>query len=494
MPHSSSSSSPTPTPKVGRFSIGLNVFLQLVLLLTLFGIVNYLSYRHFIRRDLSPNKDYTLSEYTQNYIKRLSKNVDLTLIYTRESPAMQEVRSLLESYRDIRKSRISTEEIDPVRDMERAEELKLKHNITLQSNGILVQANNRIKFIPEEDIIIRGLSGNRDNPSVDFRGEDAVTSTIIHLLEGETRRLYFVTGKGEASGKGPELPFVALSAIGTLQNFEVAPLNLTEVTEIPNDANALVIVGPKYDFSESEIKMIETYWATERAAIFILLDPNGQTPRLRQFISAHGVTPRPDRVLYAESTATGPRKEFSVNANFSPDSPITQPLQTVTTTFSGQSQSLDLKTESPELRARQIEVLPLITANERFWGETRYLLELPRVDPEDTQPPVYLGASIERGHVRDARLRVDSARMVVVSNALLLDPATRLDNHQTFVINSVNWMLSREKLIGIPSVRKQTFRLELTNDQRTKIFWVTALVFPGGLLALGFMIWSFRRA
>lgn len=489
------SSTPPPTSStVGRVSIGINVLLQVLLLLTLFGIANYLSYRHYIRRDLSPNQDYTLSEATHNYLRRLSKHVELTLIYTRESPTIADARALLEEYRNVKKNRIHTEEVDPVRDMERAEQLKLKHSITLAGNGILVHANNRVRFIPEDEIIVRGVQGGRDNPSVDFHGEDALTSTIINLIEGEARRFYFITGKGDATGKGPEAAFAALTALGNLQNFEVLPLNLTEVEDIPQDANGVLLIGPKYDLSEREMDILESYWSAKRASLLILLDPNGATPRLRQFLADNGVTPRPDRVLYAESTSTGPRKEFSVQASFLPDSPITKSFQGVNVTFSGQTQSLNLDTDSSELRARQIEVLPLINATERYWGETRYLADLPRVDPDDTKPPLHIAASVERGHVRDQRLSVDSARMVVLGNALLLDPASRLAIHQDFIAASLNWMLLRERLIGITPKRKQIFRIELTADQRTQIFWVTAIILPGSVLALGFMVWSFRRA
>lgn len=490
----SSSAPKNPSGTIRRFSIGLNVFIQVLLLFVLFGIVNYLSFRHYKRVDLSPNRDYTLSEATLNYLKKVTKDVEITLVFTRESPTMQEVRSLAEEYRNAKRSRIRTEEVDPVRDVERAEELKLAHGITLQSNGILVRTNNRTRFISENEIIIKGLSGDRDNPSIDFRGEDALTSTIMNLIEGETRRFYFITGKGDATGKGPELAYASLMALGLQQNFEVHPLNLTEVEDIPEDASGVLLIGPKYDLAEREVDIFDNYWENKRAAILILLDPNGSTPRLHQFLASNGVTPRADRVLYAESTAAGPKKEFSVQARFLEGSPITEPFLTVNSTFSGQTQSLNLNTNSTELRARQIEVLPLIEATERYWGETRYLAELPRIDAEDTKPPVHIAASVERGYVRDDRLRVDSSRMVVVSNALSLDPTTRLAIHQDFIAASLNWMLARERLIGITPKRKQTFRLELTSDERAKIFWVTALVMPGSILALGFMIWSFRRA
>ena len=59
-----------------------------------------------------------------------------------------------------------------------------KNNITLHGNGILVRTQDRMRFIGEEELVIRGMGGDRDNPTVDFRGEDAVISAIIGLIEG----------------------------------------------------------------------------------------------------------------------------------------------------------------------------------------------------------------------------------------------------------------------------------------------------------------------
>ncbi len=477
-----------------RFGISVNVLVQVSLLFALFGIANYLSYRHYVRRDLSPQKDFTVSDATENYLRNLKKDVEITLVFARDSVMMQEVRSLAEEYRRIKKSRIRLEEVDPVRDVDRAEQLKAKHAVTLSGNGVLVSSNDRFRFIPESELVIRGLEGDRENPSVDFRGEEAITSAIIGLVEGQIRRFYYIVGKGDSTGKGGEPSFKSLVELGKQQNFEVAPMNFSEIDKIPDDAAGVVLVGPKYDLADREATMLDAYWQAKRTAILVLIDPAASTPRLHQFISQNGVVPRADRVLYAESTSTGPRKEFSVQTLFLKDSPISQPFSSVSATFSGQTQSLDLKRESAELRAQQIEVRPLIDATERFWGETRYLMDLPRVEPGDTQPPVHLAASVERGHVDDERLRVDSSRMVVVGNALLLDPSTRLAVHQDFVAASVNWMLNRERLIGPTPKRKQSFRLDLTENERKIIFWVTCCLMPGAVLTLGMMVWSFRRA
>lgn len=488
---SDSNSSPR---RIHRFGIGVNVFVQLTLFIVLFGIVNYLNYRHYIRRDLTPSRDYTLSEATQNYMRKLSKDVDLTLIFARQSELMQDSRALMEEFRSIKKSRIKVEEVDPARDLERAEQLKLQYGITLSSNGILVRANNHTRFISEEEIVIKGLNGDRDHPSVDFRGEDAVTSAIIGLIEEQVRKFYFITGKGTSVAGGSKLAYDSLAELGRQQNFEVLPLNLTEVEAMPENASGIVVVGALYDFSDREITILQSYWLGKRAAILVLLDPNGETPRLRQFLQSKGVAPRPDRVLLAESTSAGPKKQFSVETVFLQNSPVSKPFTQVTASFSGQTQSLDLKIGAPELNAQQIEVTPLIDAASRFWGETRYLMDLPVVDPEDTKPPVHVAASVERGAVSDERLRVDSSRMVVVSNALLLDPETRLAVHNDFIASSLNWMIARERLIGAPPKRKQMFRIELTPQQRKQVFWVTAFLMPGLVLVFGFLMWSHRRA
>lgn len=477
-----------------RAAIGVNVGLQLLLGVALFGIVNYLSYRHYTRRDLSPGRDYTLSEATVGYVRKLSKDVELTVVFTRDSAIMGDVRSMVEEYRRVKKSRVKTEEVDPARDLERAEQLKVKHGITLKGNGILVRANGRSRFIPEEEIVIKGLNGDRDNPSVDFRGEDAVTSAMISLIEGTARHFYFISGKGATNQAGSEVAYVTLADLGKQQNFEVLPLNLTEIESIPEDASALLLTGAKYDLTAHELGLLESYWERKRASLLVLLDPSGETPRLRQFLQSNGVTPRADRVLYAESTSTGPKKLFSVQTWFLPDSPISRPFTEAAASFSGQTQSLDIKTDSVDLHARHIIVTPLVDAADRFWGETRFDADLPVVDAEDTKPPVHLAASVERGAVSDERLRVDSARMVVVGNATLLDPATRLGVHQDFIAASLNWMINRERLIGITPRRQRTFRLELTEDQRKQIFWVTAILMPGSVLAFGFMVWSHRRA
>jgi hypothetical protein len=494
-PQSETEASASSKPQsLKRFGISLNVAFQLLLCFVLFGLANYLGYRHWVKLDLSPNAKYSLSDSTIGELRNLSKDVEITVVFMRDSPIMPEVRAMVEEFRSAKKSRIKTSEIDPTRDVERAEQLKLKHKLTLKGNGILVRANQNLRFITEEEIVIKGLNRDRENPSVHFRGEDALISTIMNLIDGKPRKFYFIAGKGATTQAGSELAYVLLADIGKQQNFEVLPLNLTELESIPEDASGLVLAGPKYDLADHEMQLLTGYWSQKRAALLILLDPSGETPRLRQFLQANGVTPRRDRVLYAESTSTGPKKQFSVQTYFLSGSAISRPFTEVSAVFSGQTQSLALDTDSAALSTRHILVTPLIDAADRFWGEVDFTAELPVVDEADTRPPVHLAASVERGAVSDERLRVDSARMVVVGNASMLDPATRLGVHQDFISSSMNWMINRLRHVGVTPKPVNVFRIQLTDEQRKQIFWVTCLLMPGAVLCLGLLIWTYRRA
>jgi hypothetical protein len=481
-------------PVPGRFGIGLNVGLQLLIALVIFGGLNFLGYRNYWRWDLSPAKDHTLSEATLNYLRKLSKDVQIPVALPRDSESYADSRALVEEYRRNGKKRIKIEFIDPARDYERAEQLKLSAGIPLTRGGILLQGLGRTRFITEDEILIKVKVPKSEQMAVFYRGEDAITSALIGLIEGAVRKFYFVTGKGSRDEQSAAEDLQGLREIGRQQNFEVLPLNLSEVTAIPADASGVILAGARYDLTERELAMVQSYFAAKRAALFIMLDPALETPRLEGFLTSFGVHPRGDRVLFAEVTSTGPRKQLEVEGVFSKETVITQSLASSSITLAGQTESLELRLDDPVLKEKSVVVQPLIDAAERYWGETDYLGDLPVAGPEDVKPPVHLAAAVERGAAPDQRVGVDSSRMVVVSNALLLDPKAQVAVGRDFVAGSLNWMMNRERLIGVTPKLKGSYRIHISEDQHTRLFWISALAMPGVVLGLGFLVWASRRS
>jgi hypothetical protein len=110
------------------------------------------------------------------------------------------------------------------------------------------------------------------------------------------------------------------------------------------------------------------------------------------------------------------------------------------------------------------------------------------------RPPVNLAAAVERGAAPDQRVGVDSSRMVVVSNALLLDPEAQVAVGRDFVAGSLNWMMNRERLIGVTPKLKGSYRIHISEHQHVRLFWISALAMPGVVLGLGFLVWATRRS
>ena len=435
--------STTPRP-IRRLGIGINVALQVLLTLVLFGMLNYLGFRHYERWDLTTGSRHTLSSTTTNLLGKLRQDVTIISAFTSQAPLAADVRALTEEFRRHGGDRVRLESFDPARFPSRAEELKLEFGLALDSNTLVVSSNDRTRIIPEIELV--ELRGTDEQPVYEFRGEEALTSAVLSVTEGEAPVIYFLTGKAgrtQADPSGEETPFTSLQQLTRGLNLDLRPLNLTETLSIPDDAAIVALIGPRYDLSEREYAMLRDYWEQRQSAMLVLLDPTSTTPRLHQLLAENGVTPRDDRVLYAESTASGPRRHFEVHALFHEQATITRPLGGAATVLSGQTQSLKMETEEDFLRARGVWIEPLLYAGPRYWGETRYMQELPVFDAEDTPPPVVVAASIDRGAVRDARLRVISSRMVVVGNATLLDPETRSVSNADFLSAALNWMTSR---------------------------------------------------
>jgi len=499
MPDSAQNNPPTspvvqPLPMPKRYGIGLNVALQVLLALALFAGVNRLNYYHYWRWDLSPSQDYTLSPATLKYLDSLSRDVQIYIVFGRDSKVYGEVQSLLEEYHLHGRQRIKVRSIDPVRDIERAEQLKADTGLSLAQNGVLIRCGVNKRFITEEELVVREKGTSTNKQIIEFRGEDAISSALISVVEGRVRRFYYVVGKGSRSDEALSDAYNATIDLGRQQNFEVVQVNLSEINRIPPDADGLLILGARYDLSEREIVMLNDYWQSKRAGIFIMLDPGGETARLNAFLTLNGVHPRGDRVLVAESTSTGPKKDFSVMGEFTKEVPFIHHLTSSAITLVGQSESLELQQDNATLKEKSINIQPLILASPRYWGERQFLEELPIVDAEDTLPPIYVAASIERGALGDETQRADSSRMVVVSNSTLLDKQTMLAVSRDFAAAGLNWLMNRESFIGIPAKSKHSYRIQLSRRQHELIFWVTSITLPGIVLGFGFMIWASRRS
>lgn len=476
-----------------RFGIGANVVIQILLAALVLGAANYLAFRHYKRWDLTKTNSYTLSATTESFLANTDNPIELVVAFLRSSVVGQDIHNLVEEYKRQAPERITVTFVDPARDPDRLEEVKLKYGLDLMENVVIVASGESSKTVHESAMVAPPTQRGQHGDSLEFFGEDALTSAMLSVTEGSQRKLYILAGKGLLRQTERGTAYDVLEAFARRQNASLAPLRLEDIDAIPEDADSLILANAIYDLTDRELRILEEYWENRRGGILVLLNPEGSTARLDGFLASNGIAPRSDRVLFAQSTGAGTKKEFQVQSTFVPGSRITQSFWGLNTLFGGQSRSLRVDEGSEELQKRTIEVKPLLEAARRYWGETSFLEKLPTMDDGDHTPPIYVAASAELGALADERLRIDSSRMVVVGNATLADPDMQIASNYDFISASLNWMLDREELIGIPPKIKERHHIDITPEQHQRIFWIVAITLPATVAAFGLFVWSVRR-
>ncbi len=473
---------------IRRLQIATNVAAQIFLLLVLFGIGNYLNFRHHQRWDLTENQKYTLDERSIGFVGTLDKKVHITMAFLESSKISLNLEALLREYKRHSKGKIELDIFDPARDRNRATEISQKYVLSLEQSTVILDIDPQ----PDKPGLIKTITEDQmlDKEGRLFRGEDVITSNLIAATEGHMKSVYFVTGHGPLREINNRSAFDVLRALSENQFFRIEKLNLTDVRAIPEDADALFILNATLDFSDREIAMIRQFWDAERGALFAMLNPAGETPNLHAFFREFGIDPQKDRVLEATGNGT---KDFEAQGQFMPGSPITRHLQGASTTFRGVSCSLKVAENNEELTRRGIGITALIQANPRFWGEFDYNGERPVLDPTDNAPPLYLAATIEKGASEDLRLRLDASRMVVIGNGNLLDPDHDTRTNTELILGGLNWMLDRERLIGIVPKTATVHRLEITPTQHERMFSIAVFILPAASFCFGLFMWSARR-
>ena len=489
----------TKTVRIKRFQIGLNVLIQIVILVLILTMVNVVAFNHYKRWDYTRNQKYALSEKTWKVLKSLKKPATAVVFFATGSDIATDLDRLLREYQFASNKKLTVEFVDPFRNFERARKLQAQYKFGSQENIVILDYDGRTKFINAADMADYDTSGAMfGQPPIlkAFKGEQAITGALLEISEEKQTKIYSVTGQGER-----EITDEDLRGIKTFierENTKIEPLNLQNVDAVPDDAKALLIMGARYDFSEREITLLKNYWE-KKGRLFILLDPNIPTPRLSAFLGEQGVKPDDDRILRTvmlpASSVIGLLRE--VTGLFVAGSPITKHLKDVNSLFIGGTQSLTL--DQQRAQSLNIRLIPLVKASEGYWGETEYNIHdgdnVYFDTKKDHGPPLTIIASVEKGALNDTRLQVDSSRMIIagnsefISNKSLSDANANLD----FALAGIDWLLDREELIGIAPKVNKTFSLNLTDPQISNIATLTVGVIPGIALLFGLFVWWARR-
>jgi len=485
--------------KIRRIQIGFNVLAQIVLILFLTVAINSIAFKHYQRWDFSRDQKYALSDKTKRFLKGIKGKMRITFFFSPNTPITADVQNLLTEYQYAGKAKIDIEHVDPERNFSRAKELFDKYKVVTDESLLVLDYEGRNKTVKASEMadIDQSEMAFGEGPRVTaFKGEQAITSAMMDLVEGKKNTLGYVVGHKEP----PLSENSAISILKTFienENIRFQELNLFNLDAIPSELKTILIVGPQYDLSDREMKLLRDFW-DKQGRILLLLDPSAKTPRLDGFLKELGVKVNDDRLMvFLRTGIEEVALTRDVQAHFLGGSPITKRLVDVRALFFGGTSSLTL--EPDRVRTANIRIDPLIQAEKGYFAETDYNTDDQtklQVDAKrNSNTTLTVGAAVEKGASADERVQVNSARLVVVSNAAFVQDNAITQDQQAldFISGSVNWLLSREQLIGIAPKISKPLVFTLTEDSLRSLRWIILVLMPLIPAVIGAVVWWQRR-
>lgn len=438
--------------------LGTNTTILSLAVLAILGILNFVSYRHHKRFDLTSEKLYTLSDQTKKVVRGLSQ--DITVVRFAKSPNTQ-LNDLMTEYKNL-SPRIKFENVDPTEKPEVAKE----YGATRMGDVIVAAGPRRQPLEP-------GVDG--------AYAEQDITATIMKVTRTSMKMVCFVTGHGERSLSDSGAEGYALAEQGLRkEGYNTNSINLVTENGVPSSCDILVIAGPAQGYFTQEAALVSKY-LDAGGKVLIEVDPETD-PKLDEIFQAWNINVGKNVVVDASGVGrlfgTGPATPLVVDYG---DSPITKNLQGGMTFFElARTVSIADKSKSDP------QAVELLKTSARSFTIPKLVQEV-RFNP-NTAGPLSLGVAASR------QSGDKSSRLVVIGNSHFAeDQWLGLQRNGDLFFNTIDWLAQDENLISIRPKPPTARRITLTEGQMAGLQWFELFFLPAFVILVGISIWWKRR-
>lgn len=489
--------------RAARWLRTINLVLQAVLFLTLFGGLNYLARNYAWRYDLTQHRRYSLSPETLSYVKSLPRPVHIVVTFSEDSDnpevaqAYRDVAGLLREYVYASEAnpngRIAVDYFDVYQRRREAEQLGID-----QPNQIVLICGEKRRAVSLGELY---RVENREKKA--FQGEQAITAGLLDVSSPEPKKIYFLTGHGEARPDDVD-PARGLSAAADelrQRNFSLDLLDLNVTRKIPDDASLLIVAAPQGRYGPFEEELLRQFLSDHAGRLILLLPPAVQHG-LDNLLFDWGVLA--DDVVIADTNPDSFADNGDLIIRYFAPHPITQTLLDYKI---GLRLGLTRSVRPDPARApgNNVTVTTLAATDTTAWGERSYRLSrtpqftpgvdlkgIPALDPANR---LGVAAASERVQVRDnLPFSVRGGRLVVFGSGDMV-ANNRIVNagNLNIFLGAVNWAVDRDTLLNVPARPIERFQLSLSQQDLMRLRYSILLVVPGIAALLGLAVYWSRR-
>ncbi|MEJ2600020.1 MAG: GldG family protein [Anaerolineales bacterium] len=443
---------------------GSNALVLSVAFVGILVVLNFLVFQNPKRWDLTADKQFTLAPETLTILQSLPDKVQAEAFFSPQTDPTTATK-LLDQYKFNSKGKFDYQFIDPV------------------SNPVAAQQAN----ITRDGTIVLSMGGHQEQ--VTTVSEQEITGALVRLINPETSTVYFLTGHGEYSPDDTgNQSYSQVKQTLVSKNYTVKTLNLLADNQIPSDAKAIIIAGPRKPLSQTEVDLLDAY-LKKGGSVIVMEDPTPVTdfgdapdPLADYLKKSWGVVLGNNIVI--DQTSNQPFAPYAAQYGVSP---ITQKMQRITSQFP------TVRSVEAGTPVNGVTVVSLVKTAPQSWAETdlnglKDQNSQITFDPKtDQQGPISLAATAENTQ--------EKSRVVVFGDADFASDAyfTAYANSDLFT-NAVDWAARKENLINLtPKQNTQRLMVPPQRISLNLIFLGMVFVLPGLALFSGISVWLQRR-
>ncbi len=447
--------------KSSYFKTVLHHVINVSLVLSIVGVLNYLGNRNFREFDLTAEKRNSLTDQTFKILDMVKSPLKFTVFSKREE--WEAFLNVLRLYQAKNKF-ISLEAVDTdLRpDLVKAKGISDNGTVFIQYEG------KETSFLMEDEL--------------------SVTNALLKMLSNEKIHIYFVTGHQEISctNTSEEGLSVLCSKIKD-QNYEVRTIDLTQTKEIPKDATALVIAGPISSFLPEEAEQIKKY-LEGGGSLFLALAPAFKAElysNIADLALTYGLKLGNDVIIDRLSTIQGTEATIPIVTKYENGHPITDGFEQRTIFPLSSSVSTVPGNDTAQILA-YTSSFPGSWAESDLKGVTKGKAEFDK--DKDIRGPVGLmgiGEKAIPGSPRDSRF------VLLGSSSFLINAYQGQSGNGTLFLNSLSWIVSDEGIMSLNRPGIEESPVILSSQHLQLIFIISILMVP--IIFFGSAIFIYRR-
>ncbi|MGN0182805.1 MAG: Gldg family protein [Candidatus Ornithomonoglobus sp.] len=202
----------------------------------------------YTQLDISGKNLYSISKETENIVKGLDNEVNIYLI-AQESKKDSIIDRMLQKYAGL-SGNIKYSVQDPVKNPSFA---KKYTNSEVTQNSVIVVSGDKSRYISYNDIYKTDFDYESYSQTTEFDGENCVTSAISYVSSDDIPKLYTLSGHGEAQLDS------SFEDMVSDRSMETDEISLITESEVPSDADFVLINEPQSDLSEQEVALLKAY-------------------------------------------------------------------------------------------------------------------------------------------------------------------------------------------------------------------------------------------